>query len=374
MANCYAYIADLDDGPDSGVGKKVIAQASSLLLESGDKCTVLIFSTDGANRTLWSEVCVPGLHFRVVNYGKSVLLRHVITLKVVVAFLRMRPKIVYSRHLYFYVGLYFAVLLFPFVFEINTDDLGQLKGRRFVYWYHRLTRWFYLSSAVGFVFVSNYLRDLPSFARYRCPVSVIGNGYDAVAIDWDRLSMPDAELDSRFSRFDRNAFFIGASDQSWQGIDKIIKMARGLPHCGFHLVGKISLDSNDIPSNVFLYGFIPLSQYQHVIARCDVAIGTMALHRKFMSGTSALKVAEYIAFKKPVILAYREDDLPENADYLLVLPNVEDNVASNIDRISSFIDIAPSLHVPDEIVSKMSMANKNRQRALFLRSILRIRT
>lgn len=365
MTSRVAYIADLEEGPESGVGKKIINQAVALLTGEVSSCTLFICSIEGKNTAAWEAVSQSGLVVKVLHYRKSLLARHVLTFWLLYELLKLRPAIVYSRQLYFYLGLYLCVRLFPFVFEINTDDLAQVAGKRMVYLYHKWTRGFYLSRAAGIVFVSQHMHDLPSFDAFTCPKVVIGNGHDASKVDWSGLKAGDPALDARFAMFTRNVFFIGTSEQPWQGVDKVIEMASLLPAVGFHLVGRIDVAAS-LPPNVFLYGFIPLSQYQYVIARCDVAISSLAMHRKSMQGNSALKAAEYVMFKKPVILAYKEDDFPEAADYLLRLPNEEDNVRLHCQVIADFIERSPTLTVPDTLVAKMAMSNKNRQRAEFL--------
>lgn len=364
-----AYVAHLEEGPESGVGKKVISQAAALALELG-ACVLYVLSTEsGEHEAEWKAISQPGLDVRTISIGKSILSRHILSFRLLPALMKQRPDIGYFRYLHFYLGIYLCIRLFRFVFEVNSDDLSELRRSRAVWLYQKMTRGFYLRNVAGLVFVSEQIGRLPSYVCYKKKSIVIGNGYDDTHVDWDGLLRPQPEIDNFFSKYPHNVFFLGSSSQVWQGVDKIVAMAGQLPDVGFHLVGDVTL-GEEVPANVHLYGYLPLSRYQYLIARCDVAIGPLALHRKNMSGTSALKVAEYVMFRKPVILAYEESDLPPDADFILRLDNTESNVTEGLRAINDFIISAKHLSVPDSLVQAMSMRNKNKMRADFLMSIL----
>jgi uncharacterized protein (UPF0276 family) len=74
-----------------------------------------------------------------------------------------------------------------------------------------------------------------------------------------------------------------------------------------------------------------------VLAQTDVALGTLALHRNQMQEASVLKVREALAFGIPVVIAFRDTDLHDvKLDTILRIPNTEENVKENAERIRSF--------------------------------------
>ena len=85
-------------------------------------------------------------------------------------------------------------------------------------------------------------------------------------------------------------------------------------------------------------GQLTPDQYLPIMAKADVAIGPLALHRKGLSEASALKVAEYLACGIPVILGCREAAFPAGAPFLLQLDNSEDNVVRSLDAIRAFVE------------------------------------
>jgi len=63
----------------------------------------------------------------------------------------------------------------------------------------------------------------------------------------------------------------------------------------------------------------------------------LALHRKSMEETSALKPLEYLMYGLPIILGYREtEDGINKAPFTLYIGNHDNNVCDNITQISAF--------------------------------------
>ena len=61
-------------------------------------------------------------------------------------------------------------------------------------------------------------------------------------------------------------------------------------------------------------------------------------HRKQLEENSALKVREALAYGLPIILAYYDSDISgEDFEFVLQIPNHEENVADNTERIRDFI-------------------------------------
>jgi hypothetical protein len=103
-----------------------------------------------------------------------------------------------------------------------------------------------------------------------------------------------------------------------------------------------------------------------VLARADVGIGSLALHRNQMFGGSPLKVREYLAVGLPVLYAYDDADADVLDGYVLRIANTESAITDEIDRIDAFVNRSMGVRVPRSSVGHIDTATKERQRlALF---------
>ena len=77
--------------------------------------------------------------------------------------------------------------------------------------------------------------------------------------------------------------------------------------------------------------------YEAILASSDVALGTLALHRKGMSEAAPLKVREYLLRGIPVVIGYDDPDLADRPWFVLQLPNTESNVRDAVAEIRARI-------------------------------------
>ena len=103
------------------------------------------------------------------------------------------------------------------------------------------------------------------------------------------------------------------------------------------MVGPDADELTDPPPNLHLHGLLRRREYLPLLAEADVAIGSLALHRKSMEEASPLKVAEYLAYGLPTIIGYSDGRFPDGAPFLLRLPNVEDSIGPCIGAIEEFV-------------------------------------
>lgn len=162
--------------------------------------------------------------------------------------------------------------------------------------------------------------------------------------------------------------FLGSPNQPWHGVDKIYYLASKLPDVDFHLVGlidKVALN------NVHTYGYLSLEQYAKIVEVCDVGIGTLALHRQKMNEASPLKVREYLHFGLPVIIGYEDTDfIGKEEDFILKIPNNEENIKDNIDLVSDFIRKSKHITVDRRRISHIYFSEKEKKRLKFLSSLI----
>jgi len=157
----------------------------------------------------------------------------------------------------------------------------------------------------------------------------------------------------------------------WHGIDKIVKFAARIPAWDFHLVGPASSDIGaDITANVKTYGYLQQSQIACLYQQMDVAIGTVALHRKCMSEASPLKVREYVSYGIPVIGGYHDTDLSD-CDFFLNIGNTETNVLAHEDMIRAFIAKWRGRAIDQpKVISLIDSDTKERCRLKFMAEVI----
>lgn len=272
--------------------------------------------------------------------------------------------LVYVRFNTWYPALTALAGRVPLVLEVNTDDLREyrLMMSRLQYAYHRLGRGRLMRRAAGLVFVTHELASNRSFARLRRPQRVIPNGIRLQ----DYPVLPPTNNDRP------RLVFIGSAGHPWHGVDKIVRLAGYVPEWHFDLIGLGPEDlGGHAPPNVVCHGYLDRSGYDRIMALADVAIGTLALHRKGMSEAAPLKVREYLAYGIPTIVGYRDSDFLDGCEYLLELPNTEDNVESHLGEIRAFVERMRGIRVPREAVAHIDDARKETARLEFFAEVVR---
>lgn len=272
------------------------------------------------------------------------------------------PDLVYHRYDLYMPALKSLFRKFPVVLEINTNDLTEYcltKGLRC--WYNLTTRSWLLSQAAGLVFMTYELSRFPCFSRYRKPSAVIPNGIDLR----DFRPLPRAENNTP------KLVFLGTGEQVWQGVDKILRMAEIFPRWQFEIVGIRPSRLRVNQKNVRVHGPLPRQAYEPLLAQADIAIGTLALHRKKLNEACPLKTREYLAYGLPVIIGYKDSDFINGAPFILELPNTEDNVESRVSEITNFVSKWKGQRVPREAISHLDLLSKESQRLAFFRNILK---
>jgi hypothetical protein len=269
-----------------------------------------------------------------------------------------RPDVVYLRYDLFLPPPLGAIASAPTVVEVNSDTGAELRARsRPAAAYERLQRPAILGRASGAVCVTYELAERLRRGRAGLPVEVIANGVDLAAIE--TLPAPGGE--------ETRLVYLG-EDVYWQGIDKVLALAAAAPDWRFDLVG---VDPARSAANVTCHGFLERGAYEPLLARADVAIGTLALHRKRMDEACALKTRQYLGYGLPVLLGHEDTDfLGAEPWFLLRLPNVETNVRDHVDAIRAFVAGVKGRRVErQEIEERLSAEIKEAHRIDFLRRL-----
>jgi len=311
----------------AGVSNKVISQSNAWKY-LGHEVKICNMSLK-KNQIRLSPFLKEDVYFRKsVFYGAKFLFRDID---------EFNPDVIYFRFELYkpYIGK--ILKRFISVIELNTDNYSEmklksrkrLKGKiRFLY--YLLTKNKIYKNIDGIVTVSDEIANLPQIAKWNKPSISIPN-----SIDIRKYPI----LKKKCKNKTPNILFLGTPDHLWHGLDKILDLAKTTKDkLFFHIVGIDNLNSNNLP-NVKFYGHLTKNDYQEIVALCHIGIGSLAFHRLGVIA-SPLKVREYLAFGLPIIIGYSETafagfELPE---WVLELPNEQNNVTNNVEQILQFCE------------------------------------
>jgi len=315
---------------NSGVGRKIIDQMAAWRQHGH---TVQFFSHHNDVNDI--EALVDGTNI-IYQAPKGIVGRPILEInrclaasRLVNALREYSPDLIYLRWSMYVFPSHRMFQIAPVVVEINTNDVTQHKMLGPVLsTYNRLTRGIYYSKASGLVFVSGELIKSNEFTSFSSPKRVIPN-----AINLSENLPLEAPKNER-----PRLGFIGTPDIPWQGVDKLVRLAELCPELDVDVIGFDSLEGwTKLPPNLYLHGYLSKKEAREILAGVDVGMGTLALHRKAMNETSALKTCEYLAYGIPIILPYEETSLVGvNLDTILRIPNTEDNIETSWESIRDF--------------------------------------
>jgi glycosyltransferase involved in cell wall biosynthesis len=346
-----------------GVGAK-IKRHVSLWKEMGHNVRVfsstpeIVPMSDSEQFVFVPLVRVPVLRFLTLEFARSQALSRLIS-----AVRGYHPDIIYLRFGLYTFPLHNLFKIAPVLLEVNSNDLDEYQTVRgtFFYWLNRITRKITFSLASGLVPVSGELAALNS--NFKKPYRVISNGIDIDA--YEQMPPP--------SNKNPVLTIIGSPGMSWHGMDKLFPLASKYPDLTINIIGYGPQDfSESIPENIIAHGYLRQDAIKKILAQTDVVFGTLALHRKNMQEVPPLKVREALAFGIPVIVAYVDTDLQHlQLSTVLQIPNTEDNVEQNADKIRQFAYDMMGKRVDVEFVKPhIDQSIKEMQRLAFFEEIL----
>ncbi len=348
---------------NGGVGNKIKSQVS--IWESMGHSVALFALTPGHVELpfarqftfrLWSKF--PPLKFLTREISRSLKL-----LELISAVRAYQPDIIYFRFGLYTFPLQLLFKVAPSIMEVNSNDLDEYRSRgSFFYLLNRATRDILFSNCDGWVATSHELANFAENRRHAKPVCVVSNGIDLDR--YETLPPPAHETPS--------LTLVGTPGANWHGVDKLPTLAEKYPEWTIHVVGYRREDfTPPIPPNLHLHGYLERDDVKKILADTDVVFGTLALHRKKMEEASPLKVREALGHGIPVILAYQDTDFMEiDSDLFLFLPNSDDNIAENGERIREFSFRVMGRRVPRSLIAgRIDQRVKERQRLAFFADV-----
>jgi len=314
-----AYLIDYDLGNNSGVIQK-IKQQSLQWTQKGHKVYLVSTKTmsiyDEDYKVIFKQNSLN------INFGRVGTALKLFYNSYFIFYLLQKIDfdLIYMRYR-LYMPFFKRVLKkYTVIMEINSDDTLEYKlHSRVTNIYNKITRDFTLKYIDAFVSVSYELKD--RFTYLDKSVEVIANGIDSKEYHLKRTKNNTPTL-----------VFIGTPNQSWHGMDKILKMAKYFKNWQFYIIGTKGKDSE----NIRYFGYLSQKKSTKIIEECDVGIGTLSLYKTGLNEASPLKTRQYLACGLPVIYAYRDTDIDNDAKFRLQLDNCENNI--EYDKIDGFVN------------------------------------
>lgn len=234
----------------------------------------------------------------------------------------VKPQIVYFRYPCATQALHRFVHRHPnlVVFEHNTLEENELTGLQLV----DEKRWgsAVLAEAAGLCCVTN---EIMAYERSRTtankPALMLGNGIDPTAVQKVTFAVPTGEIH----------LLCAATFAPWHGVDRLLhgmaaykgpeRFVLHLAGAGTELSGYAELARNlGIPAQVIFHGPLDANALNILAGQCLLGVGALALHRKNMRESTALKHREYCLQGLPFFYSGQDVDFDPLPEFVLSLP------------------------------------------------------
>lgn len=357
MNIAYLYLGRLSIG--SGVHKKMLEQASQWRA-AGNNVRFYHASIDDVN-TFASDSpenvfeTISNIMFYSVNFKND---------------LEKYADIIYMRYSFICYDVWQLMKKIPTIVEINSNEEKEyrldwhknIKSKIKCFWNY-FNRKALMNVARGKVCVTYELAAREKEKNHDIPCVVIPN-----AIIGDGIC--------RRKKYHKKPLlvFIGSPDQSWHGVDKIMQLAQKTTGSLEFVIIGASVDSECIPENVKCCGYLSKDEYFEYLMAADIGIGSLALHRNGMDEACPLKIREYLSVGLPIIIAYDDTTFHKKNlsqfDWVLKLPNSEDNVDSSVAKIEEFAYRNKDKVVDISDCAFMRSSDLEKERLSFFRKML----
>ncbi len=137
--------------------------------------------------------------------------------------------------------------------------------------------------------------------------------------------------------------YVGSHTAHWQGLDRVLEgiaAYHGKVRIELHVAGSMNASTRQlieklgIEHHIHAHGYIEGTALNRLFDDCDIAVGTLGMHRKNLTFGSTLKVREYMARGIPFILSYTDEDLCPDLPFVLRAP--ADDSPIDMGRIHQF--------------------------------------
>ena len=185
-----------------------------------------------------------------------------------------------------------------------------------------------LENAKGIIAVSSEIQKFQqSRLPKQLPAQVISNG-----IDLSRIQL------TGFVPFDGkelHVVFPAGHDLFFHGIDRLIKGAENYPgsvKIFIHLLGRFDKSPFIKSPYINYHGILSGQDYENLMAKMNLGVSTLGLHRRKANNTSTLKTCDFTARGLPFIMAYDDtifSQYPPEMKFFEKFPNNDSPIDFN---------------------------------------------
>jgi hypothetical protein len=190
------------------------------------------------------------------------------------------------------------------------------------------------------------------------PHITLGNG----------ISVESVPIKTSFSFIDSQLHLLClANVMKWHGLDRLIQGMieyKGTTIIHLHIVG----EGNEIPAvqqmvknvsatnEVFFYGPLYGKDLDEMFNRCDIAIGSLGIHRIGLHEATTLKAREYCSRGIPFIYGIPDRDFPPDFPYVLPIPADESSIdMAEVIRFAKAVYSEPDFSIKMREYAKQSL-------------------
>jgi glycosyltransferase involved in cell wall biosynthesis len=193
----------------------------------------------------------------------------------------------------------------------------------------------YFKKVDGLLTITDEIGEYEQQFNPHIKTHTIGNGYSGTTNSLKRIDDDTIDL-----------LFVGSPGFPWHNIERLLKSYDTyIDSTGdkdifkIHIVG---MEKNDIKykinnENVIFYGYLSNSEdLSRIYQKADIGVGTLGLYKKNMSEAAPLKVREYLSYGLPVIIGYKDVDLPKDLPFVMQVENSDDLI--DFSKIKKFYE------------------------------------
>lgn len=260
---------------------------------------------------------------------------------------KFAPDVVYTRSTLYQPFLKNLGKKFKLVLEVNTDMGSEyrLQATQSLKYFFRYI--YFLTTN------RHLLKKVSGLASVTYDIS---NSFDKIpkGVFPNSINIYNYNINILKNKIKHSIFFIGSPGMPWHGVDILIELAEQLNEVDFDIVGVEESDFPYAPKNVKLHGYLNKREYLGLIEKASATIASLAFYRNNMNEACPLKVREYLACSKPVILPYRDTAFEQKGypDWVLKLPNSREGILASTDAIKTFLNECNSFKITKEEVKK----------------------
>lgn len=334
----------------SGVWKKIISQCQALHL-NGIRTYLVCNTTQGislftfANQSWELEDC------RTDVSGKKNLFEQVISYKRLLDFAAQKASVLSCNNIYIR-----AIPLLPFMLSFLKN---MHQESRKIFW--EIPTFPYRRELIDKRNIKTLVFDLLFFRFLKRYVSHFVIVSDRIQADQfkEKLVMFSNGINVekysiRVYKPDPDVFhMIGVAHYSyWHGYDRLLSGMQHYYQSGgqefkvhLHLIGPEMDNLQELTTQyglkeyVTFYGDVASAKLDDLFNLADIAVASLAMHRKKFRMTSELKIREYFARGIPYLAGCHDIDIPENYPYKLVVSS--DDSPIDINQIIRFVQGLP---------------------------------